>query len=316
MKFTHVCLLSACLGTLISFSSCKKDSGGTTSTVSFPTTSITYAEDRGAISIPISLSSPQSQDVEVNFNWSSTDTITFLGGNFTFVTLSPVTIPAGQTTANIQLQIINSPQITASHNVTLTLSSTSSNAILSTLSGATTCALTITNSNLVPANELQVDLVWYLTSSPLADINAVNLGLFLQDSVTFETIDNEQVISGSADVVLNGNDTIRSDNTTGFQTMYLPSTAPDSAYYIAIPYFSGSSAVSFYITLNGLGNIDQVAWGTYAATDGPSSAGINAIFYGPFGLSGGLFEYTGRVASSNSSRQKLLRFKAKDFKRK
>jgi len=285
---------------MVAFSTCKKESPVAAS-VSFATPSISYPENAGLISIPIELNIIQNQVVTVSYTWSSPDTTTFLGGDFSFEDPSlTVVIPAGQTTAYIPIQVIDDTQIDGPDSVTLTLSGISPNASLIKSSPGNTFSLAITDNDVVPLYTLQADLVWYLAANRQLDINGANLDLYLRNGVVVNNANHQIVNQGSVFT--------SSTHLTGFETIYLNSSAPDSLYYFAIPYVSGSGAVNYILTLDGFGwtpnGGNNYLFETFASSDVTTTA-----FFGPFNKSD--TTSFANAGSRNSGRSKFLRFTAK-----
>ena len=285
MKYFQVKL--SCLVAFITFilalSSCQKNSDPGQSTTKFSASTASYAEDKGLLNISVTLNSSQAQDVTIQYTWSGAAG-TYLDGDFKFVTPGSIVIKAGETTGTIQLQIIDDTQIDADDVVTLTLSGTSSNAKPSTVASENTFDLTITNNDVAPTGKLQVDLVW---GTGTTSVDAVNLDLYAQSGVT---ISNDQISS-------EGSTLVSSRATAGFETFFIDPAAADEDYYLVVAYTSGSTAVNYTMTLNGLGYSNSTATETFASSD----AGM-ASFFGPFSKSGSTFTYTGgRVAGTPGS---------------
>src|SRR5260221_8584321 len=277
---TKVYLLFSFICLILSFSSCQKNNDAGPSTAKFPASTATYAEDKGLVNIDITLSSAQAQDVTVQYTWSGAAG-TYLDGDFKFVTPGSIVIKAGETTGTIQLQIIDDTQIDADDVVTLTLSGTSSNAKPSTVASENTFDLTITNNDVAPTGKLQVDLVW---GTGTTSVDAVNLDLYAQSGVT---ISNDQISS-------EGSTLVSSRATAGFETFFIDPAAAHEDYYLVVAYTSGSTAVNYTMTLNGLGYSNSTATKTFTSSD----AGM-ATFFGPFSTSVITFTYTGgRVAGT------------------
>jgi Calx-beta domain len=256
------------LGILI-FASCTKSNDPVIATVKFSSAIETDAENKGTVTIPVTLSSKLNSDVVINYTWSSSDTTTLLGGDFTLPTTLAVTIKAGETAGNISIQIIDDTQIDRDDIVNLTLTTSSStSAKISTVASETKFVLTITNNDLSPNDALQADLTWHLSDKAL-DINPVNLDVYL--------VYNYSVTNGTINAT-----TLRSSlNTTGFETVSLKSTDTDQKYWYIINYTTGTTALNFTLNLNGFGKTNYYGSSSFKATE----KGY-AITYGPFTKSG------------------------------
>lgn len=259
-------------------SSCSKTSDPAPATLKFSAPSGTYAEDKGLISIPVTLSRAQSTDVIVNYSWSSTDTTTYLGGDFSVSSPNSFTIKAGQTTGNLQVQIIDDTQIDKDDKINFLLTGVNTGGVNLGTAAEVSFDLTVTNNEMAPpANQLQIDLVWHMAKT--TNINDVNLDLYLQQNVVYN--------SGTGAITNIGTSLTSSKNTTGYKTIFLKSTDKDQAYFLVINYATGSSTVTFVSTWNGFGHTDDAGSGKLAS----SNSGF-ALFYGPFTKSGSSFGRT------------------------
>jgi hypothetical protein len=293
MKYlqTKIYWLASCICFTLTLSSCQKSSDPGQSTAKFSASTATYAEDKGLLNIGVTLSSTQAQDVTLQYTWSGANG-TYLDGDFKFVTPGSIVVKAGETTGNVQIQIIDDTQVDADDVVTLTLSGTSSNAKASAVAGENTFALMITNNDVAPTDKLQVDLVW---GTGTTSVDVVNLDLFAQSGVT---VSNSQISS-------QGSTYTSSKATSGFETLFIDPAAVDQDYYLVVAYTGGSTAVNYTMTLNGLGYSNSSAAQTFAASD----SGM-ATFFGPFTKSGSTFTYTG-ARRAGTSHNIVARFKVK-----
>jgi hypothetical protein len=274
-KTSFVIMIAAIV---ILLSSCSKTSDPAPATLKFSTPNGTYAEDKGLISIPVTLSSAQGADVIVNYSWSSTDTTTYLGGDFSVTSPTSFTIKAGQTTGNLQVQIIDDTQIDKDDKINLLLTGINIGGVNLGTATEISFDLIITNNDVAPpSGQMQIDLVWHMAKT--VNINDVNLDLYLQQNVVYN--------SGTGAITNIGTSLTSSKNTTGYETIFLKSTDKDQAYFLVINYATGSSTVTFVSTWNGFGHTDDAGSGKLA----PSNSGF-ALFYGPFTKSGSTFGRT------------------------
>ncbi|MBI3220096.1 MAG: hypothetical protein HYZ44_11330 [Bacteroidetes bacterium] len=257
-------------------SSCSDDST-TVSVVKFSSAKATYAESVGTINLTVVASPAPAADLVITYTWSATDTTAHLGGDFNLPATKTVTIKAGQTTANLSVTIVDDAQLDGDDLMTFTLQSIAgSNAKLSTTSADQSFALTIADNETSSPSTLQQDLVWRL-SSATADVNAVNVDLYLQYGVTYNSTSITDV----------GETYNLSSNETGFETLILNESDSDMEYFIVISYTSGSSDLYYTLNLNGFGYTNTNVMKKMSADD----SGY-AVFYGPFTKSGSSF---GRV---------------------
>jgi hypothetical protein len=256
--------------------SCSDDTT-TVSVVKFATTSASYSEAAGTINITVAVSPAPAADLQVAYAWTSTDTTVHLGGDFTLPSANTLTIQAGKTSATLAVQLVDDMQLDGSDVITFTLQSViGSNAKLSATTADHSFALTISDNETTSQTKLQQDLVWRL-SSATADVNTVNLDLYLQYGVTYNSTSITDV----------GETYTASSNETGFETLVLNESDSDLEYFIVVSYTSGSSDLYYTLNLNGFGYENTHVMKKMSADD----SGY-AIFYGPFTKSGSSF---GRV---------------------
>lgn len=286
-------VLMAAFGLMLSFSECNKSKDPGPSTVRFTLSQDTYNEDEGTAEIEVTLSGKQGKEVTIDFTWSGTAT-SYLNGDFS-VASSSITIAPGQTIGHLVVDIIDDAQIDEDDELTFTLSGTTSNAKLGS-SADVNFDLTIENNDVLPSNKLQADLTWDTGTGE--DIDNVDLDLNLQQNV---------VLTGG--VVTNPGTTYNaSQNNSGFETLLVNSGDPDQEYWFAIPYFQGTGAVDFTLTLNGFGWLNGQGQGSFASGD----AGTGLFFIGPFVKNGNDFP-EGRSVSPGAHPGKLLTIKSSDF---
>lgn len=286
------------LAGLLWLTSCSKSSVAPVVTVRFAATSSSFSESQGTGNAVITLSGKAAQDVVVTYTWVGADSSTYLGGDFNFVSAGTITIKAGETQANLGVTIIDDTQIDTDDVIRLTLVS-ATGANISTTSADLLHAMTITNNDIAPADQLQIDLTWKISTTgkvPL-DVNGVNLDLLVRSGV---------VISGNS-ITDPGTTYVKSLNTTGFETVRMNATDPNTVYFIVVPYISGNSKVYYSVALNGWGyannpNGTNVGTDVFAATDIGSGS-----FLGPFTKLNSTFTF-GRKADFL-----ILPIRVKDF---
>ncbi len=128
MKKNLIKLSSLLLVSLFALTSCEEDrivyGGGDFVTFnSVNSTTLSHSEAGGVLEIPVSITMPQANDVVVNFTVTSDNSVA--GTDFTLITPGSVTIPAGQTSANIQIGAIDNDVFNESPILNVTLSSVS-----------------------------------------------------------------------------------------------------------------------------------------------------------------------------------------------
>lgn len=261
------------LAGLLWLTSCSKSSVSPTVSVRFAATSSSFSESQGTANAVITLSGKAAQDVVVTYTWVGADTATYLGGDFNFTSPGTITIKAGETQANLGVSIIDDTQIDTDDIIRITLVS-ATGANISTTSAELLHAMTITNNDLAPADQLQIDLTWKLFTAgkvPL-NVNDANLDLKVRTGV---------VVSGNA-ITNAGTDYVTSANASGFETVRLSASDPNAVYFIVVPYLAGASKVYYSVALNGWGYANSPN-GSNVGTDvfAPTELGA-ASFLGPF----------------------------------
>jgi hypothetical protein len=261
------------LAGLLWLTSCSKSSVNPTVTARFAATSSSFSESQGTANAVITLSGKAAQDVVITYTWVGADSATYLGGDFNFTSPSTVTIKAGETQANLGVTIIDDAQIDTDDVIRLTLVS-ATGANLSTTSADLLHAMTITNNDITPIDQLQIDLTWKTSTTgkvPL-DVNGVNLDLLTRVGV----------VVSSNQITNPGTDYVKSANTSGFESVRLSTSDPDKVYYIVVPYVTGTSKVYYSVALNGWGYANNPN-GSNVGTDVFAATEIGAAsFLGPF----------------------------------
>jgi hypothetical protein len=258
------------------------DKTATPKTVKFTAAQSTYSESSGTVSIPVSISEKETANVTVTYSWSSPSDTTYLGGDFVIDNIGTLVITAGQTSGIINLQIIDDTQVDGQDDIKFTITAVSGgSAKMSGTASDLSTEILINDNDTAPTDKLQVDITWHLKDRT-ANINGVNLDLYSQYDV-----------STSGGSITDGGLTLRaSENTSGFETIFINPADADQVYYFAINYLSGSSNLTYTLTLRGMGFNGESGNGTFASSD----SGY-ASFWGPFTKSGSSVTYTGRTAN-------------------
>ncbi|MBA4058463.1 MAG: hypothetical protein C0490_27345 [Marivirga sp.] len=194
----------------------------------------------------------------------------FLNGDYALETTSPVTLEAGEQTATIVLKLIDESVIeSADDKIKINLISIGSNALLSETSGDLEHTLTISDNDNVEEGELQVDLTWDLGESE--DIDRVNFDLYLATNVIIEdnTVTDADIYTAS-------------ENSLGFETLWITQDDEDTEYYIVVNYTEGNVDADFTINLNGGDGYSDESFSDIFSADDVGGA----LFYGPLTKSG------------------------------
>ena len=248
---------------------CKDDDPGPVN-LYFTTSASDAVESEGLQTITIQLSRAADQIILLDFTVAGNAA---LNGDYKMISSSPLSIPVGSDSFNIEIDLIDESIIeTVDKTLTFDLTNTSTG-VLSTTTGDLSHTFTIIDNDVIPSNGLQFDLIWEL--GPGADIDLVNLDLLLLSNVVDSSgfiIDFEVY---TADV---------GDNNSGFETVLLNNNAADGEYFPAIFYTEGSSTVNYKLTVNGAN------FGTFEFTESFTTSDVGfAIIIGPFTKSGSTF---------------------------
>lgn len=244
--------------------SCSDDEDET-SAVQFSSSTSTVNEGDGTIEIQISATSAPDSDVEISFEVSGS---AYLSGDYSIETPSPITLEAGTQTATIVLNLIDEHIIESSDDdLIITLTSVGANALLSDSQVEHT--VSISDNDEVPTDKLQIDLTWDLGEGE--DIDDADFDLYLARNVVIE--DN---------VVTDADFSAASENSLGFETLWLTADDEDNEYYVVVAYSEGNVDAEYTLNLNGGNGYDNdSSTETFSAEEVGS-----AYFYGPFTKSG------------------------------
>lgn len=236
-----------------------------TSTIQFSSSSSTVNEEDGTVEIQISATAAPASDVEISFEVSGS---AYLNGDYSIETSSPITMEAGSQTATIILNLIDEHIIESSDDeVVITLTSVGANALLSETGIEHT--VTINDNDEIISDKLQIDLTWDLGEGE--DIDEADFDLYLARNVVIE--DN---------VVTDAEVSAASENSLGFETLWLTADDEDNEYYVVVAYTEGNVDADYTLNLNGGNGYDNdSSTETFDADDVGS-----ALFYGPFTKSG------------------------------
>lgn len=247
----------------------------------FTITQSSAAEGAGQQSITINLGQTTSTETKLYF---LTGGSAGLDGDFTLLTTSSfystassssITIPAGESTATLNFNIIDDTQVEPRDETILFQITGSSDTDLDGSLKNTVLEFRITDNDTAPVSGMQVDMSWHFEES--LSINAANFDLYLGKNVVFD--ENDAVVS--FEEVAN----VISANARGYENFIIGSDLPDDEYYIIIRYVSGSSDT--YVNLN---FSQGTRFGTASGWISIESIG-NDIYYGPITKSGNSFSF-------------------------
>lgn len=246
---------------------CKDDDPGPVN-LNFATSASDAVESAGLQTITIQMSRAADQMIQLDY---TVDGNAALNGDYKMISSSPLTIPVGSNSFDIEIELIDE-SIIETVDKTLTFNLTmASTGVLSTTTGDLSHTFTIFDNDVIPNNGLQFDLIWDLGAG--ADIDLVNLDLILATNL----VDSAGFIIDFDVYSVVGN------NTSGFETILLDNSAPDGDYYALVIYQEGTSSVNYVVTLNGAGFVDAKAELSFTATD------VFSPLIGPITKSGSTF---------------------------
>jgi len=232
-----------------------------------------------------------SQSVTINLGaaTSASTTITYrvagsaaLDGDYRITSITSynsealtITVPAGESTASINFEIIDDEQIERNNEVIYFESAAISDAYISEHFRQASYSFEIEDNDVAPEATMQIDLAWNLGDG--MRINGNNFDLFLADSVTLNTdgtISDYQPIEG-----------LESVNETGFETIRLNDGIADMPYYVIIKFVSGTDPAELSLQFNS-NTVHRTASGRVS-----SAFAGRAVYYGPFTKSGSSYAF-------------------------
>jgi hypothetical protein len=234
-------------------------------------------------------SGSQSVTLDLGATTATATTITYrvggtaaLDGDYRLTTLSAyyadaltITVPAGESTASIQFEIIDDNQVEGTNEVIyFEITSISDTDIAQNFRQAT-YVYEIEDNDQAPDAALQVDLAWNLGDG--VRINAANFDLYLADSVV---VNSDGTVSAFHAV-----DGIQGTNETGFETIMLNNQIADQQYYVIIKYVSGEDPAELRLQFNS-SSAHRAAAGTVSS----GSAG-RTLYYGPITKRGASYTF-------------------------
>lgn len=218
---------------------CSDDESEAPAIVTFESSSSQVQEDGSYKVVEVVLNQASSNDVEIHFE---TIGIAAINGHYTLVTPSPIIIEAGSTMGEIVFETIDNPVLEVD-NATFTIELSSASGARLGEATSLTHEVEIVDNNEVPANDLQLDLLWSLREEQ--DINQADLDLLLISELVEEdgTVVDFTVVDASGEE-------------SGFESVLLQESHPDDDYYMVVFYADGSEPVDFRI------HASNSEWGT------------------------------------------------------
>lgn len=245
------------------FLSCKKNSVSPTPTISLSDTTKTVSESVGTVSLTVNLNEAMSTPTKLTLSFGGT---AIFNGDYEVDSSSQITIPAGKTSATLNITIFDDNVVEPDETIKVTFSAPSNIRLSNSTSTITIKDNDVSNA----ANGLQTDLYWDAGSM-------VNLDLYIANNVT---------VSGNA--ITNFNLVDSSAHLTGFESATIKNSYPDGDYYVVVYYASGARAVNYTLRYNGPGGIVN---DTTNASMSISDVGA-AYFFGPITKNGSSYSRT------------------------
>lgn len=238
---------------------CSDDESEAPATVSFENSSSQVQEDGNYKVINVVMSHAMGTDVEVAFEVSGNAA---LNGHYTLVTPSPIIIEAGSTSGEVVFEP-NDNSVIEFENATFSAELISASGAGLAESATLTHEVEIVDNDVVPQNDLQIDLLWELQGEQ--DIDQADLDLLLVSDLVEE---NNTVVDFTVVDV--------SESDSGFETVLLEESDPDNEYYIVVLYIDGSQQANYRM------HVSNSAWGTELIEDtfAANEVGSGRI-YGP-----------------------------------
>ncbi|MGK7391408.1 MAG: hypothetical protein ACNS60_13715 [Candidatus Cyclobacteriaceae bacterium M2_1C_046] len=224
----------------LSFISCNDDP--VQSIVTIPTTEGSGAEDAGIVTVNLTLNAPLEGESQIEYSFGGTAA---LNGDYKVISANPIVLPAGATSASIEIEIIDDEVIESivirngvveevpEKQIIIELVSASGNAVISSAVEEKTFTYALTDNDDVPDTGMKIDLLWSVQGTQ--DIDQVDLNLYALYDVVISnnTITDFKVYSDTG------------EKTGGFESLVIEDSAPDSEYFVLIEYFDGTGDAEF-----------------------------------------------------------------------
>jgi len=168
---------------------CSDDDPGPVN-LNFTTSASDAVESAGLQTITIQMSRAADQMILLDF---TVDGNAALNGDYKMISSSPLDIPVGSNSFDIEIELIDE-SIIETVDKTLTFNLTmASTGVLSTTTGDLSHTFTIFDNDVIPNNGLQFDLTWELGTG--VDIDLVDLDLVLVSNIILDSMG--QIITDS-----------------------------------------------------------------------------------------------------------------------
>lgn len=238
--------------------------------VTFAVSSQSINENIGSLQIQISLDSVSAQTISIPYIMSGTAT----GADYTLGSSSSITIPAGQSTATINLSVIDDTLNEANENLIFSLD-TPTNA---SLGANTTHTLTITDNDSTPTVQLSAGSQSLREDADTASVNLVLSAVSGQDITvpiiltgTATGFSDDYILATSTPVVIPAGSTSIPINFTLIndlvtepdETIIVTLGAPTNANLGAITVHTITLSDSIYITINNVTVLENAGTATF-----------------------------------------------------
>ena len=213
--------------------SCNKDEGiavGPPSTVYFEFSDQQVNESDGLVSVTVLLDKPQNVKTVINFDVSGNainNESSSINGDYELVSSSPLIIPAGEISGNIELRLIEDNNFESQNeHIGLTL-----NAILEGNARLSESTNLLSHKCDIRENDFKILLEWTSHDDSPADVEM------------FVELPNNQIVS--------------SIDNQGVEELTIANTKTDERYFVDIWYKEGTSVIDYKLTFLKSGHTEQ-----------------------------------------------------------
>ncbi len=245
----------------------------------FTTPSGVANEGDGVITIAIDLGRTVTTGTRINYIVGGS---AFLNGDFEILTPASLTsstfivqTKVGESTATLSIELIDDTHVEKGRESIYFFITGSSDSDLNGSLKNVQYVLEIEDNDSAPTAGLQVDLSW--NTGDGVSINTANFDLFLARNVQLAS--NDQLTN--FELV----DSIRSTNSSGFESFVLPQDITDEVYYVIITFVEGTTGAELFLHLS-QGSEYEIASGrvntSYVGKD---------LYYGPISKNGNTFSF-------------------------
>ena len=206
----------------------------------------------------------------------------FLNGDYEISTPASLTsssfavqVKTGESTATIPIELIDDIHVEPERESIYFFITGSSDSDLNGSLKNAQYVLEIEDNDTAPTAGLQVDLSW--NTGEGVSINTANFDLYLARNV--------QLSSSNQLTDFELVDSVRSTNSSGFESFILPQDITDEVYYVIITFAEGSTSAELFLHLS-----QGTEYGTASGRVNTSYVGKN-LYFGPISKNGNTFGF-------------------------